>query len=81
MPVSHRGVQRELALLTKDDPRFDRELRAFLGRTYDLKAIADYLTGPGADVSVEQAEQTIATAGRFIDTIASALETEPDRSP
>jgi uncharacterized protein (UPF0332 family) len=39
---SHRGVQRKLARLTKDDPRFDLELRAFLGRTYDLKAIADY---------------------------------------
>ena len=31
---SHKGVQRELGRLTKDDPRLDRELRAFLGRTY-----------------------------------------------
>ena len=38
----HRGVQRELGRLTKDELRFDLELRAFLGRTYDLKAIADY---------------------------------------
>lgn len=81
MPISHRGVQRELGRLTKDDPRFDLELRSFLGRTYDLKAIADYLTGPGSDISVEQAEQAITTAGRFIDAIVSALETEPDRSP
>jgi uncharacterized protein (UPF0332 family) len=31
---SHKGVQRELGRLTKDDPRMDTELRAFLGRTY-----------------------------------------------
>jgi len=29
----HRGVQSELRRLTKDDPRFDLELSAFLGRT------------------------------------------------
>ena len=80
LPPSHRGVQRELAPLIKDDPRFDHELRAFLGRTYDLKAIADYETGPGSEVSVEQAEQAITTARRFIGAIVSALETEPDGS-
>lgn len=32
---SHRGVQRELGRLTKDEPRFDMELRAFLGRAYN----------------------------------------------
>ena len=30
---THRGVQHELGRLTKDEPRFDMELRAFLGRT------------------------------------------------
>jgi uncharacterized protein (UPF0332 family) len=78
---SHRGVQRELERLTKDDSRFDLELRTLLGRTYDLKAIADYETGPGSEVSVAQAEQVIATARRFIDVIAAILqEPEPDRS-
>jgi uncharacterized protein (UPF0332 family) len=42
----HRGVQNELRRLTNDDPRFDLELRAFLGRAYNFKAIADYETGP-----------------------------------
>jgi uncharacterized protein (UPF0332 family) len=77
---SHRGVQRELGRLTKDDPRFDLELRAFLGRTYDLKAIADYQTGPGSEVSVEQARLAIVTARRFIEVIATLLRAEPDRS-
>ena len=37
----HRGVHGEFARLAKDEPRFDSELRAFLGRSYNLKAIAD----------------------------------------
>ena len=69
----HRGVQRELGRLTKDDPRFDIELRTFLGRTYDLKAIADYQTGPGSEVTAEQARQAIATARRFIEVITELL--------
>ena len=47
----HRGVQGELARLTKDTPEFDPKLRIFLGRTYDLKAIADYETDPDCQVS------------------------------
>ena len=44
---SHKGVQGEFARLVKDDPSFDVDLRAFLGRTYSLKAIADYEAGAG----------------------------------
>ena len=44
----HSTVQSEFARLVKDDPGFDMELRAFLPRTYNLKAIADYQTGPGS---------------------------------
>jgi uncharacterized protein (UPF0332 family) len=78
--TNHRGVQRELGRLTKDDPRFDRDLRAFLGRTYDLKAIADYEAGPGSGVSVEQAEQAITNARRLIEVIATVLEADPNHS-
>ena len=35
----HGGVQRQFAGFVKDDPRFDVELRAFLPRAYNLKAI------------------------------------------
>jgi uncharacterized protein (UPF0332 family) len=69
----HHGVQSQLQLLIKDDPRFDIELRAFLPRTYNLKAIADYETGPGSDVSAEQARQAVDTAERFIGQIAGLL--------
>jgi uncharacterized protein (UPF0332 family) len=71
---SHRGVQRELGRLTKDDPRFDPNLRAFLGRAYNLKAIADYEAGPGSDVSLERAAEAIATSRRFVKRMAEMVE-------
>jgi hypothetical protein len=59
--------------LTKDEPRFDTDLRPFLGRAYNLKAIADYETGPGSRVSVESARAVIDTARRFVESIAGLL--------
>jgi len=70
---SHSGVHGEFSRLVKDDPHVDDDLRAFLGRTYSLKAIADYETGPGSHVSAESARDAIATARRFIDLIAGLL--------
>jgi uncharacterized protein (UPF0332 family) len=67
-------VQHELGRLTKDDPRFDVELRNFLGRTYNLKAIADYETGPGARVTLELAAEAIETAKRFVNCITSLID-------
>jgi hypothetical protein len=67
----HRGVQNELRWLTKDEPRFDLELRAFLGRTYNLKAIANYETGPASEVTVEKAQQAIETARHFVACLRS----------
>ena len=69
----HRRAQSELRRLTKDESSFDLELRAFLGRTYNLKATADYDTDPGSGVTVEQAEQAIDTAGRFIACVEELL--------
>ena len=70
---SHSGVHGEFSRLVKDNPRVDDDLRAFLGRAYSLKAIADYETGPGSHVSAESARDAIATARRFIDLIARLL--------
>ena len=44
-------MQRQFACLVKNDSRFDVELRTFLPRAYNFKAIADYQTGPGSQVS------------------------------
>jgi uncharacterized protein (UPF0332 family) len=71
---THRGVQTEFARLTKDDPRFDMELRAFLGRAYNLKVIADYETVEGSEVLPESAEAAIQTARRFVERVRDVLK-------
>jgi uncharacterized protein (UPF0332 family) len=71
--TSHKRVQAEFGRLTKDDPSFDSELRVFLGRAYNLKAIADYEIGPGSRVSVENATGAIQTARRFVECVANSL--------
>ncbi len=63
---THKGVSVELHRLIKDDPSFDLGLRAFLGGTYSLKAIADYETGPDSEVSPELASDAISEGKRFV---------------
>ena len=70
---SHKSVQREFGRLVKSDPRFDMELRAFLGRAYNLKALADYETGPGSRVTADQARAAIQTAHRFVACVADLI--------
>ena len=70
---SHSGAQSEFARLTKDEPRVDDELRAFLPRAYRFKRIADYETGPGSHISAETARTIIATARRFVDCVAALI--------
>jgi uncharacterized protein (UPF0332 family) len=70
---THQGVNSQFNLLTRDDPRVDPELRRFLAKAYDLKAIADYQAGPGSIVPLERVETAIATATRFIDCIELLL--------
>lgn len=77
---SHRRAQNEFRRLVKDDPRVDMELRAFLGRTFNLKKLADYETGPGSQVSAERAQEAIQTAQRFVDCVTSLIP-PPDRQP
>jgi uncharacterized protein (UPF0332 family) len=43
---THRGVHGECYRLTQDMAGFDIELKAFLSKSYSLKSIADYETGP-----------------------------------
>lgn len=71
---THNGVRTEFHRLIRGDERFDDRLRDFLGSTYNLKAIADYETDPGSDVSPERAAQAIADAKVFVAKVAEALE-------
>ncbi len=73
----HSAVHGEFARLVKDDPRFDVPLRAFLGRAYNIKAIADYETGPDACISPEYAAETIADAMDFVDALTAMLADDP----
>lgn len=63
---THNGVQTEFLRLTKADPRIDVELRPFLASPYDLKAIADYETGPGSEISPVRAAEAVETGKRFV---------------
>jgi uncharacterized protein (UPF0332 family) len=67
----HSGVQREFARLAKDEPSIDTELRVFLPRTYNPKAVADYETGPGSTIPAERARAAVQTAHRFVERIAA----------
>jgi hypothetical protein len=60
----------------KDDPKCDAEIRSFLGRAYNLKAIADYETGPGSEISPGWAAWAIETAGHLVDFVARSLPAE-----
>lgn len=70
---THKGVHTEFARLTRNEPRLDAELRRFLPQAYDMKAIADYELGPGADVPLDRANTAIETAERFIECITGIL--------
>jgi hypothetical protein len=62
--------------LLRDDPRGDLELRAFLGRTYDLKAIADCESGPGGRITAAQAAEAVAAAIRFVERLSGMVGTD-----
>lgn len=72
---SHGGLHGEFARLVKDDPRVDDNNRAFLGRAYNLKTIADYETGPSAHVTPERAREAIDAGRRFVECVAGMLPT------
>ena len=80
---SHGGLQGEFRRLVRHDPRVDDQVRAFLGRTYDLKAIADYETGPGSHISAEKAREAVDSARQFVNCVtglmpAPAANPEPE---
>jgi uncharacterized protein (UPF0332 family) len=75
-PKTHSGVHTEFLRLTKDDPRLAPDLRIFLSQSYNLKAIADYETGPRSKVSVELATMTIETGKNFVARIAELVTSD-----
>jgi hypothetical protein len=64
-----------------DDPHFSPDLRAFLSRNYDLKAIADYETGPGAEISPERAILAVQQAKHFVAYFETVLGSPTSDAP
>lgn len=78
---THHGVQAEFLRLTKGDPKFDEGLRAFLSRSYNLKAVADYETGPGSEVSAERAVAAIRDGAQFVASVRSLVGAPSGQTP
>jgi uncharacterized protein (UPF0332 family) len=72
-----KGVNIEFLRLTKDDPRFPPEQRGFLSKAYDFKAVADYDTGPIAEVSPQEAVDALQAARKFVATVRDVLTPQP----
>lgn len=72
---SHNGVHSEFSRLTREEPSIDKELRRFLSQAYNLKAVADYDTGPDSTVPLEQARIALIKAESFVEHIAKLLAT------
>ena len=74
---THKGVNVEFLRLTKDDPAFTPDQRGFLSKAYDFKAVADYDTGPIAEVSPQEASDAMEVARKFVATVRRVLTPQP----
>jgi uncharacterized protein (UPF0332 family) len=74
---THQGVQSEFHRIARDEPRIDKAFPPFLTQAYNLKAVADYETGPDSDIPPERSVAAIETAARFVDCIACLIGEAP----
>jgi uncharacterized protein (UPF0332 family) len=70
---THKGVHVQFAKFAAEEPRISIELRRFLQRAFNLKAVADYEMGPDAVVPLERAAAALDTAGEFVDCMAGLI--------
>ena len=70
---SHSGMRTMFAQVAKADPRVDRKLTSLLGRAYKFKEMADYGVGSQSVVTVKEAQEVIAIAQHFVDTVVQLL--------
>jgi uncharacterized protein (UPF0332 family) len=69
---THRGVHRLLSELARNDPQ-RQDFALFLLQAYNLKAVADYELGPGAEIPLERAETAVKAAGQFVEFISRLM--------
>ena len=70
---THKGVHTEFLRLTRGVPDIPSDLRGFLSHAYNLKAVAEYETANGAEVSGKQAKEAFAQAKRFVACLVTLL--------
>jgi uncharacterized protein (UPF0332 family) len=70
---THKGVHTQFDQLSSRESEVDTGFRQFLARAYNLKSIADYETGPGAEIPPERAAAAMETAQQFVDCIERVL--------
>ena len=70
---THKGVHTEFARLVNAGSELDGGLPAFLQRAYNLKAVADYETGPDSEITRERAAVAADGAAAFVEAIRNAL--------
>jgi uncharacterized protein (UPF0332 family) len=70
---THQGVQSEFHRFAQHEPRLDKSFPAFLNQAYNLKAVADYETGPDSEIPPERSAAAIETATRFVDCLAGLI--------
>ena len=70
---THSGVHTQFNRLVQPEAGFSTTLRRSLPQAYNLKAVADYETGPDAFIPLERAETAIATANEFVTAVAGLV--------
>ena len=70
---SHSGVHSEFNRLAKDEATIDRPLRAFLQKSYEFEASADYATGTAPGITSAKAAAAIAEAERYVGCVSALL--------
>jgi uncharacterized protein (UPF0332 family) len=70
---THQGVQSEFHRLAREEFRIERVLPPFLVQAYNLKAVADYETGPDSDIPPERSAAAIETAARFLHRMSGLI--------
>jgi uncharacterized protein (UPF0332 family) len=73
---THKGVHSELQRLTRNDPHSRPACGVFQSKSYNLKAIADYETGPGSEISPERPSAAVQEAKCFVGYFESMLTSQ-----
>lgn len=71
---THSGVHTQFNRLVQSETTFDAMLRRSLPQAYNLKAVADYETGPDSIIPLDRAEVAILRAKEFVDAVSNLLQ-------